>query len=53
MNPPNRLPDLPNDSDVERIKARIREQRFVLFDKWRMLVPSELLLSGADTTAAV
>ena len=38
MNPPNLPPDLPNDSDVERIRARIREQRFVLVDKRRVLL---------------
>jgi hypothetical protein len=30
-------PDLANDSDLERIKARIRGQRFVLLDKKRII----------------
>ena len=38
MNPLNLPPELPNDSDVERIKARIREQRFVLVDRRRVLL---------------
>jgi hypothetical protein len=38
MNQPMLPSDAGNDTDLQRIKARIRGERFVLFDSWRLLL---------------